>query len=157
MSAMRRTLPCCLPPLAGLLITLLLFIPSAAAGEGRGSLAVLVKGLRSEKGSVGVALYRTGDGFPMKPQKALRTLRAPARGGTASVLFEDLPLGTYAVSAFHDEDADGKLTTNWLGIPKEGVGASNDPKSRFGPPGFEDARFELSAPRLEIALTVRYL
>jgi uncharacterized protein (DUF2141 family) len=48
------------------------------------------------------------------------------------------------------------MDTNWLGIPKEGGGASNNPKARMGPPRFEDAKFVLRAPLLKMTIQIRY-
>lgn len=56
--------------------------------------------------------------------------------------FLSLNPGEYAVSAYYDENANGELDTNFFGIPSEAVGFSNSPSSSFGPPGFEESRFE---------------
>jgi uncharacterized protein (DUF2141 family) len=48
----------------------------------------------------------------------------------------------YAVSVFHDENSNGKLDRNLLGIPREGVGASNNAVGHFGPLKFDDAAFQ---------------
>jgi uncharacterized protein (DUF2141 family) len=52
-----------------------------------------------------------------------------------------LPPGRYAVSVYLDENGNRKLDTNWLGMPKEAVGVSNNPRGRMGPPRFEDSVF----------------
>ena len=57
--------------------------------------------------------------------------------------FEDIPEGTYAVSIFHDENDNGKMDTNFLGIPSEDYGCSNDASGFLGPPKWEDAKFQL--------------
>ena len=75
--------------------------------------------------------------------------------GRAEVDFEAVPAGTWAVSVIHDEDGDGDLRTNFIGMPREGVGSSNDPKPRMGPPRWSDAKFDLDAD-LAIEITVRY-
>ncbi len=64
--------------------------------------------------------------------------------------------GTYALACFHDENGNGKLDTNWLGIPNEGMVASNHAKGRMGPPKFEDAKFAFTGPALELVLKVKY-
>jgi uncharacterized protein (DUF2141 family) len=46
------------------------------------------------------------------------------------------------LAAFHDENDNGKLDTNWIGIPKEGLASSNNAKGRMGPPKWRDASFE---------------
>ena len=48
---------------------------------------------------------------------------------------------------FHDENANGKIDRNFVGIPKEGYGTSNDAKGFMGPPKYEDAKFELTADK----------
>jgi uncharacterized protein (DUF2141 family) len=65
--------------------------------------------------------------------------------------------GTYAVSVFHDENSNGKLDTNLMGIPREGVGASNGARGHFGPPKFDDAAFHFSGGQLDLKITVNYL
>jgi len=72
------------------------------------------------------------------------------------VVFEDLPFGEYAVSLMHDENRNGKIDTNFLGIPKEGYGASNDAKAVLGPPKYADARFLLDKPDMTMEIKVKY-
>ena len=62
---------------------------------------------------------------------------------SCSVTFENLPSGIYAISLYHDENDNKKLDTNFLGIPKEDTGSSNNAPARFGPPKWKDAKFEL--------------
>lgn len=69
--------------------------------------------------------------------------KAEIKNRKVVLTFEDIPDGTYAISAFHDADENGELTTNFLGIPKEKYGASNNAPARFGPPKWKDAKFEV--------------
>jgi 4,4'-diapolycopenoate synthase len=64
-------------------------------------------------------------------------------GQAARIDLGQLPPGRYAISAYLDENGNRKLDSNWLGIPKEPVGASNNPRRRRGPPRFEDCAFEM--------------
>ena len=48
------------------------------------------------------------------------------------------------MAAYHDENGNGKLDTNFLGIPSEGVAASNDAKGTMGPPSYEKAKFAVA-------------
>jgi len=69
-------------------------------------------------------------------------------------MFTNLPAGIYAISVFHDENMNQKLDKNFVGVPKEGYGASNNPKKKMGPPTFEEANFQLNgAQSLEIKLS----
>ena len=81
-------------------------------------------------------------GFPSNASGALRNIIAPI-DSAAPFIIDDLPAGDYAVSLFHDRNRDGKLNTNFLGIPKEPFGFSNNPRVMFGPPSFDESHFSL--------------
>lgn len=68
--------------------------------------------------------------------------------------FKGLEQGTYAVSIFHDENSNGELDANFLGIPKEPYAFSNNAKGYFGPPSFEQCKFEVAAERKEIVISL---
>ncbi len=73
-----------------------------------------------------------------------------------SLVFGDLPSGTYALALIHDENGNRKLDTT-LGIPREGFGFSRNPAIRFGPPKFASARVAISTGQTEEAIRVKYL
>jgi len=78
------------------------------------------------------------------------------KAGLASVAFEGLACGTYAIAVVHDENGDGKLATGLFGIPVEGLGGSRDAKGFMGPPGFDAAKLTFKDPRTPVAITVNY-
>lgn len=98
----------------------------ASDREGESTIRVQITGLRNERGQVICALFASAEDFPKRYDRAVARAIAKIDAGHATCEFE-APPGTYAVSALHDENSNGKLDTNWLGIPREGVGASNDP------------------------------
>lgn len=122
----------------------------------KGSITVEVNGLRSNAGEVRVNLYDSKDGFPSEPEKAVMTLVSKIDNNRAKVVFKDIRIGNYAISVLHDENGNGRVDLNWLMIPKEGIGASNNPNFSIGPPGFNDAKFELSSEEMSIIIKVRY-
>lgn len=143
--------------LASTLCTALIFFASVdrvlgeeAAGS---SVTVQVDGALPAKGTVVVALFDSEEAF-LKDSIADQTATL-SEDGTAVATFEGIAPGVYAISAFHDKNGNGKLNTNFLGIPKEKTGASNNPKPRMGPPLFEASKFELGAEPLTLAITVR--
>jgi uncharacterized protein (DUF2141 family) len=152
-------------PLALVLTAVSLHIPnsfhfptSAPHSPAQGSLIhVEIGGMRNDKGQVVCALFSSADGFPKKGDKAVAQTRSPISSGHAVCEFPDVRQATYAISVFHDENSNGKLDTNFMGIPREGVGASNNAKGHFGPPKFEAASFHFSAGRLELKITITYL
>lgn len=127
------------------LITVLwpgLQIGTATAGTPL-TLTVRVSKFRNDKGALICRLFSSAEGFPSKPTYRAQ-VRARIPGSTATCSFDKLAPGTYAVALFHDENDNGMLDTNFLGIPSEGVGVSNNRRPLVGPPSFADAKFRLS-------------
>jgi len=118
---------------------------------------VEIGALRNDKGQVFCALYSSSDGFPKKSEKAIARVNSAISGKQAVCEFSGIAPGTYAVSVFHDENSNGKLDTNFIGIPREGVGASNGAKGHLGPPTFDAAAFHFSGGRMELKITINYL
>jgi uncharacterized protein (DUF2141 family) len=121
------------------------------------AIRIEIGGLRNNNGQVVCALYSSAEGFPKQSEKAVAKLHAAISDKKAVCEFTGIVPGTYAVSVFHDENSNGKLDTNFMGIPREGVGASNGAKGHFGPPKFEDAAFRISGGQLDLKITVAYL
>lgn len=69
---------------------------------------------------------------------------------TALCVFKEIPAGTYGISAFHDEDNDGKLDTNLVGYPTEEYCASNNARNMFSAPSWKDAKFTYKGGRLRL-------
>ncbi len=110
-----------------------------------GTLVVNMVHFRNSNGQVLISLYNKNDGFPTKPARAYKGVKTKITGRVAQYVFEGLPAGEYAVSVAHDENHNGQLDTSWIGIPREGVGTSNNPKGRMGPPRYREAKFNLGA------------
>lgn len=77
-------------------------------------------------------------------------------GHASSLVFNDLPSGTYALALIHDENGNGKLDT-MMGIPKEGFGFSKNPAIRFGPPSFKSAQVAIVGGRSDENVKIKYL
>ncbi len=110
--------------------------------EALGSVTVTLTGLESDEGQLMVALYASEATWLSKGYKGIVT---EIVDGTATVIFEDVPYGIYAVSSFHDENSNDELDAGLFGIPKEPYACSKGAKGMFGPPKWEDAKFELNA------------
>lgn len=126
----------------------------AMAAAGGNTLTVRVSTFRSLNGSLRCRLFSRPDGFPGKPPfEAETSVTVSARTMTCS--FTSVAPGTHAVAVFHDENGDGKLDTNFLGIPREGVGVSNNKFRSVGPPSWDDAKFTVNGD-LVLNVTLRY-
>lgn len=103
-------------------------------------LKVEVTGLETNNGKVYIGLCNNKDAFLKIIYKGLV---AKISNNTSVAVFKDLPVGEYAVTIFHDENNNEKLDTNFMGIPIEDYGASNNAKGFMGPPKYNDAKFNL--------------
>ena len=142
-----------LAPVIGCLF-LLAFAPAPAQEN---AIHAVIGGLRNDHGRVVCALFQSADGFPKASGKAVAHVSAAISNRQAVCEFQGVAAGVYAISAFHDANANGTLDTGLLGIPREGVGASNDAKGRFGPPKFDAAKFRFAGGRMEMKITIQYL
>ena len=113
-------------------------------------LTVSVSGLKNNAGTVKVGLYNS-DGTFLKT--TYKSLSSPIKNKQTVVTFSDLPAGEYAISTFHDENNNGKLDKNMMGIPSEDYAASNNAKGFMGPPAYKDAKFVINKDsKIEIIL-----
>ena len=113
------------------------------------SLAVEIVGLESDKGKVFVALLD-------KHEKDVMDQSSKITDHACTLTFNNVKDDQYAIRFFHDENGDGELDTNILGIPKEGFGFSNDAMGKFGPKDFSEWLFEVSG-NTTIKMTAKYL
>lgn len=136
--------------LGAVLGALLLIAPLADAG-GDATIAVPVSTVRSSNGLVFVALYEQRNW--LEPGRYLAAKRVPAHRGTVVTHFNNLPRGRYAVAVWHDENANNRVDTNALGLPKEGYGFSRvTPRMK---PKFDQAAVTAS-PRAYAPIQLRY-
>ena len=123
-------------------------------GAERPGIRIRVSGLRSDDGRLTCGLF--------VEENWLRAGAVSGKGGeiddgAAACFFPAVEPGTYAISTYHDENGNGRLDTGFMRIPKEGTAASNDAYRRFGPPRYEDAKFDYPGGVLELTAEMRYI
>jgi uncharacterized protein (DUF2141 family) len=116
---------------------------------------VRVTQLRNDRGTLAVALFASAKDFPDQ-RRALAGRLTRIRGGRAAVRFDGLRPGEYAVAVLHDENQNNEMDFNFLGMPLEGYGFSNDASALFGPPSFAAAAFRLRPRPSSITVQTRY-
>lgn len=122
-------------------ICLIVFSTSVHAQH---NLSVKINNVASADGNVNVAVYNSDDGF-LSFDKVLKAQSVVSQKGSVEMTITDLPAGEYALAVFHDENNNGKLDTNWLGIPKEKVAFSNAKMKTFGPPKYKECAFTVNS------------
>lgn len=127
-----------------------LLVLVGTAGNAQSSVKVTLNGLNKSTGQILFSLYQTADGFPDDPQKAFRMGSVSVQTIHPIISIESIPPGKYALAVIHDENGNGRLDKNKLGIPVEPVGFSNNVMGAFGPPKFHRAQFNVLPGKNEL-------
>jgi uncharacterized protein (DUF2141 family) len=122
--------------------------------QGVGELTLQIVGMKNASGYVNISIADSEAGF-LEKDKAYAQIRTRVTGAEVSVVLKGMPRRDYAVSVFHDENANGTLDKNMRGIPKEPYGFSNNARGKFGPPSYLVSRFTLQSDALTIKIMVQ--
>ena len=116
--------------------------PAQARDEGAATLRLEVASFRNAKGTLNCRLFTDAASFP--DGEGVRTLRARIDGTQAACVFDGLAPGAYAVAVVHDENGNVRLDRNFVGIPSEGYGVSNNRTYAMASPKWDESRFTLA-------------
>ncbi|MCK5598367.1 DUF2141 domain-containing protein [bacterium] len=130
----------------------LLFAESEKAA---GTMTVSISNLKNTRGFIMLALCSNEDQYTEDSVKPFRTIRQKIKGNVEIIILEDIPFGTYAIKVFHDENSNKKLDRNFLKIPKEGYGFSNNTKGKAGALKFEKACFSFNSASADIEIKLK--
>lgn len=115
-------------------------------------LSITVTGFETVSGAINIGLFNKADDFP-KEDREYRLVIFDVDSSEITYVFKDLPHGEYAIALYHDENRDDECNRNFIGIPKEGYGFSNNIKPMFSAPSFDDTKFQLKEDKsISIAL-----
>ncbi|MGH2415629.1 MAG: DUF2141 domain-containing protein [Microcystaceae cyanobacterium] len=128
-----------------------------AKAESTATLTVVIQGLQNKNGQVCLRIYGNERGFPLSSESEVQSGCTQINGSSVTKKFSGLKPGTYAVAVVDDKNRDTKLNRNFLGIPQEGFGISNNPtvSVRTGMPKFQDASFSLKQDKT-INIVMKY-
>jgi uncharacterized protein (DUF2141 family) len=128
---------------------------TVAAASQAADLVVAIDGVRNDKGDVEATLFASAAEWP--DGKPVADLQVEAKPGEVILTFRNIAPGTYAITAFHDENRNGKLDTNVFGFPLEGFGFSNDVHPFLASPAFKAAAFPVGTGAETITIHMQYL
>ncbi len=129
----------------------LLLLTAASAAD----LTVTINGTRNADGSIAAAIFNKESSFP-KAGMVLAAFRIKATPGPVSFTVHGLPSGRYAVTAYHDENDDGKLDADGTGLPTEGYGVTNNAREVLSPPHWDKASFEIGEQSTAVTINIQY-
>jgi uncharacterized protein (DUF2141 family) len=116
----------------------------------------VVRGLRNDRGFLAGGIYADRNVWTREGGQ-VATCRVPIHDGTARCVIQAPGPGTYAFAFMHDEDGNGRMNTDSLGLPQEGYGFGHDAHGTLGAPSFESAAYSLDVGlRIEQTVTARY-
>ncbi len=136
----------------GVLLALWVAAAGHAQAPPQGEILAPLSGVRNlAKGQLICLLYKKVDRIDGDVRKAWRIQTALPTAREQVIRFQALPPGEYAVAVFHDMDGDGKLATNFLGVPNEDLAISRNAKGGpLGGPKWADAKVELVSRVLQL-------
>lgn len=126
-----------------------------AAGQPLCNVEIHTTGFRNNAGTAGTLVFSSSNGWPDKKSRAVVWGGFPIAAHEATQEFQ-LPPGRYAVVVIHDENSNMKLDRNFMGVPKEGFGFSNNPRVVFSAPSFQAASAQVSCPVTQIHIAIIY-
>ena len=139
--------------LAGLVLCAFAGLGSPARAEGEGRLTVRFEGLTETGGELMISVANSRAVFENDYDAFLKAA-IPVTGPSASVSFEGVAPGVYAVKGFHDTNGNRELDIGWTG-PEEKFGFSNDAIGFMSPPDFDDAKFRFDGGDRTIVIRAR--
>jgi uncharacterized protein (DUF2141 family) len=118
-------------------------LPAAAQESAPATLSIHVQNVAPE-GIVRLGLYTEAQ-YPDDNSTPVMSADVPAVGGETVITLKNVPVGTYAIEVFQDLNSNGKMDSNFLGLPKEPYGFSRDAHPRLSKPDFSRVKFEVAA------------
>jgi len=115
---------------------------------------LVIYGLKDVKGEVRIAMFNSEEKYGDK-EEPLHAVVLEVKSDTVVWDEAELLFGEYAIAVYHDKNVNGKLDSNFLGIPKEAYGFSNNARGRFGPASWKDAHFIVNEANSSMSIEVK--
>lgn len=118
-------------------------------------LTIEIAGFGERRGQICLSLFSSNRGFPYSKEDAIESECVKITDNPMQVTFNNLPSKTYAVAVFWDDNEDGKLNRNFLGIPTEKFGFSSNPVIKSGPPKFSESAILVVGKNINIQIQLQ--
>jgi uncharacterized protein (DUF2141 family) len=119
----------------------------------KGTLKIKITGFENDTGKCWFALDNSKEIYESEDSVFIGKI-LPIKNKIVELTIGSLEYGIYAIKVFHDENDNGKLDTDFLGIPTERYGYSNNVSAWFGAPGWDRAKFIFNQPTMQIEISV---
>lgn len=119
-----------------------------------GNLTVVITDIENNKGNIQIGLFNSEESYKGEKEKFKGAI-IKVKNNKAIWILKDIPYGNYAIKAFHDENSDDKMNTNFIGIPIEKYGFSNNPSILFGAPSYSKTKFLINSVNTKIEIKLK--
>jgi uncharacterized protein (DUF2141 family) len=138
--------------IAGMTAVLLagILMIAAQAEPDKGKLIIRVTDLSDDKGTVNLSMYDSAKEYSAKNGAPVKKMKARIEKGHALIEFDDVPYGEYGFKLYHDQNGNGVMDRNFLGIPQEDYAFSNNAAGRFGSPSYDKVKFRFGQKELRL-------
>ena len=140
------------------LLFIFLITPQSVPTTENPNVEVTIEGIRSEEGFIQIGTFRDNESFEeSNAERELVFSKKGLKGGMLKVTLELKP-GRCGISVLDDENGDGKMEYNFIGIPREGFGFSDYYHTGFSRPVLDD--FDLDIPAsgmIKVRVKMRYM
>jgi len=135
------------------LVSFQLVLAQSVEDKNTGDLTIVVTGLENDDGEVLIAVSNSRENYESN-DSAFVGVKVKIENNKAEYKFEELQFGEYAIKLFHDENMNGELDSNFLGVPTEDYGFSNNARGTFGPADYDDAKFLFEKTGMTMEISV---
>ena len=130
----------------------LLLLIAATRLHAQHQLTIQVQNIEIPKGTLLLGLFDSPRDYDNDQSKTGFFTQTIVNGATASITYQDLPSGLYAIKAYHDVNNNKMLDKNFIGLPREQYGFSNNVMGAFGPTSFEQSQFEITEDTTQVLI-----
>jgi uncharacterized protein (DUF2141 family) len=127
--------------------------PLSAQAHERGAFVLKITGILAVKGQIKIAMFNSPETWLGDHPAYNATVDVDSKVVTWKI--SDIPYGDYGIAIFQDENKNGKIDKNFLGIPQEPYGFSNNMRVTFGPPSWDKSKFVVKGAITELAIEVK--
>ncbi|MFA5667883.1 MAG: DUF2141 domain-containing protein [Balneolaceae bacterium] len=118
----------------------------------KASFKLYINGIEKVEGEIRIAIFDSKNKYTKDP---IHAVVLPISDTKVELELENMSYGEYAIAVYHDQNKNGKLDTNLLGMPKEKYGFSNNARGKFGPASWDDAVFEIASPTKVAEISIK--
>ena len=106
------------------------------------NIEVLVTNITLHQGTIELAIFNESEVF-LEKNKSFKKYSKKVKQDSLLIRLKNIPKGEYAISLYHDVNSDGKCNLNFIGIPVEPYGFSNNFIPLIRKPSFSDCLFSV--------------